>query len=83
MSIVHAVAEGLFEAHGLYPCRRPCGPHCHQSLCRCLWPLLLPELMLMSVAFVYASFEGLLDVCSLCPLVHEIMLMTYYCLTPS
>lgn len=73
----------LFDAHGLYPCRRPCGPHCHQSLCGCLWPLLLLEPMVMSMALVHASFEGLLDVYSLCPFLHKIMLMTCYLLTLS
>lgn len=76
MSIVHAAAEDLFDARGRYPCRRPCGQHCHQSLCGCPWPLLLPEPILMSVALVHASFEGFLDAHSLSPFLHKIMLMT-------
>lgn len=55
MSLVHVITRGHVDAHGLF---------CYLKPCRCLWAVLSPGAMLLSVAHV--AVRGHADVCGLC-----------------
>lgn len=46
MSLVHVTTEGLVNSCGLY---------CYLKSCECLWPMLLPRSMLMSITCAAAE----------------------------